>query len=363
MDRLPDLNSLGLLNHYLRHSDDFDFDLKRFLRGKPGIGEKAGYKARTTLIAYGYLVQIKFRHSYRGRFFTEVYRSAEPHTDAELAELVDRYTPGRQVVIPVEHDDAGRPVEQVVTITWAEMTSYRGVELVTDSGECIPEPEKPKRGTRAKAQVTPDRAFPGTGEPGTGRPGTGVPGPGESGSLKETKEEPQQEQEPSGRQATSPTYAAPPAAAPACLPEVAQPEPETDGAALLRRLPPRLATPQVIRQHHQRITELLAVWSADALYRRLVLECDGNTGPGRLVQAIRDIPAEPPRKKAAPSAAATTTAKAAVGTLSAEALAAKGVPAQFMPSRITGQPSKRSKAQFRPYSADEALGGATPASA
>ncbi|WP_280429778.1 helix-turn-helix domain-containing protein [Nocardia brasiliensis] len=93
---------------------------------------------------------------------------------------------------------------------------------------------------------------------------------------------------------------------PACLPDESNetPAPQeaepSPGAMLLARLPRRLATPQVIRQHGPRVDLLLTSgWPPDALYRRLATECDGNTGPGRLVTAIRDTPDAPPARATA----------------------------------------------------------------
>ena len=164
IDRLPDLNSVGLLAVYLRHHDSYAFDLKRFLREKSGVGEQAGYKARATLIDYGYIVQVKFRHSYRGRFFTDIYRSADPHTDDDYAELMRRYAPGARVTIPIGTDATGQVIEKVVTIRWAEITSWKGVELVSAVS--------PASAAMTFSQVAPDPGFPGPGQPGPGEPGT-----------------------------------------------------------------------------------------------------------------------------------------------------------------------------------------------
>jgi DNA-binding transcriptional ArsR family regulator len=66
--------------------------------------------------------------------------------------------------------------------------------------------------------------------------------------------------------------------------------PETPGAHLLRSL--RLGKPvtdQVIRQHHEAVTELLSSWPTEALAQHLEAECQGARNPmGRLVVAIRD---------------------------------------------------------------------------
>jgi hypothetical protein len=139
IENLPDLNSIGLLATILRHSDNWDFDMKTLVKSKKGLGEQAAYKARSTLIAHGYIVQVKFRHTYRGRFYTVLYRAAEPHDADDLAVLFDRYRPGRQVTIVIGVDDADEPIEQVERIQWAEVTSFRGVELVDpETGEPVP---------------------------------------------------------------------------------------------------------------------------------------------------------------------------------------------------------------------------------
>ncbi|WP_280462850.1 hypothetical protein [Nocardia carnea] len=102
-----------------------------------------------------------------------------------------------------------------------------------------------------------------------------------------------------GRKAEAASSSAPattttPPERPACLP-AAEPK-NTPGTELLASLPGHLATAQVIRQHARTVGQLLdSGWTAEALRRRLLAECDGNAGPGRLVTAIRDIPAQPPQ--------------------------------------------------------------------
>ncbi|WP_051133622.1 hypothetical protein [Nocardia paucivorans] len=152
-----------------------------------------------------------------------------------------------------------------------------------------------------------------------GKPGVGKPGVGKPGVINKTEIKTEIK---AGRQVTDLTSAAAPnaaEAAPACLPvdvsntdrnrgrrrgehDTAPAAPDSAGAALLARLPERLATPQVIRQHHRAVSALLAGgWSADALYRRLCAECDGQAGPGRLVRAIRDTPPAPPVRVVGPT--------------------------------------------------------------
>ena len=161
IDRLPDLESVGLLATILRHSDDFDFQMSVLIKSKPGLGKKRAYAARTTLIEHGYVVQVKFKHTYRGRFCTDIYRSAEPHTAEDLALLRERYALGREVALT---DDDGQ--ERLVTIIWAEITSAAGVETRASSEEA---------GGSPKSQVAPDSALaePRTGESGTPEPRTG----------------------------------------------------------------------------------------------------------------------------------------------------------------------------------------------
>lgn len=159
IDRLPDLNSLGLLVTYLRHHDNYHFDLKTFLRSKAGVGEKAGYKARRTLIEFGYLVQVKYRHSYRGRFHTEIWRSAEPFTVADLVKIADEYVVGSRKLLPLGDDDA----DLEVVVRWVEVTSFRGVEVF--GGRDLPaEP--------VGEQCSPVPGLAGTAPPGTAEPGT-----------------------------------------------------------------------------------------------------------------------------------------------------------------------------------------------
>ena len=193
IDRLPSLESVGLLATILRHDDAFEFDMALLIKRKPNLGEKRAYHARRELINHGYLVQLRFQHTYRGRFGTDIFRAAEPHTADDLEELRTRYTPGAQIVIT---DDTG--AERVETVTWAEMTSPVGVEqlgrteLTTSSGES-------SDASSVKPQVAPDRALPGSGTPRPGTPRPGTPSLGTSGSFKEDCPlEHEQEPPPSG---------------------------------------------------------------------------------------------------------------------------------------------------------------------
>lgn len=148
IDRLPSLESVGLLATILRHDDAFDFDMALLIKRKSNVGKKGAYKARRELIEHGYLVQIKFKHTHRGRFGTDIYRAAEPHTADDLDELRNRYTPGAQITI---NDNSSDRIE---TVVWAEMTSSAGTELLGASS--------------VKPQVAPDagRVESGQGESG-----------------------------------------------------------------------------------------------------------------------------------------------------------------------------------------------------
>jgi hypothetical protein len=311
IDRLPDLNSVGLLATYLRHHDNFEFDLKKYLRGKPGVGEAAGYKARTTLIRAGYLVQVKVQHSHRGWFHTDIWRTSEPFTEEDLAEIARRYVIGSCVELPIDTGKTREYVPTSVTVLWVEMTSFRGVE-VSDSDDAEPQTSPPTTpvdnsatGTQhtVKDQVTPDRGFSGPGRPDPGAPVPGFPVPGAPGSYKKKKENTKNKPSP-GRQATRARAGRVPACLPGAddFPSVRTGRPKTppgatppsSGEELLSRLPARLATPQVRRQHARRVDALLdAGWDPEDLRLRWMVECDGNVGPGRLVKALRDTPAAP----------------------------------------------------------------------
>lgn len=193
IDTLPDLESLGLLATILRHSDEFDFQMSVLIKSKPGLGADRAYKARRTLVEHGYVVQVKFKHTYRGRFCTDIYRSAEPHTAEDLALLRERYAPGQTVTLA---DDNGQ--EQVVTVTWAEVTSALGQEriLADEPVDNSAAGETSATTKPAKPQVAPDPGFPGSGRPGSGPPGSGPPDPGEPGSFKEDCSEESEKEDP-----------------------------------------------------------------------------------------------------------------------------------------------------------------------
>lgn len=145
MDDLPDLGSLGLLTHILRHDDDWDFRLEDLVEKKPGVTRRDASKARATLIQHGYWITVKYRHNYRGRFATDAWRSVYPHKDADIEELARRYMPGSITQIPQldglkrpKKDTHGRVLMREVTITWAEIESWRGKELVQLDGTLLP---------------------------------------------------------------------------------------------------------------------------------------------------------------------------------------------------------------------------------
>ena len=197
IDRLPDLESVGLLATILRHSDDFDFQMSVLIKSKPGLGEKRAYQARTTLIEHGYVVQVKFKHTYRGRFCTDVYRSAEPHTHDDLALLRERYQPGNNLAFA---DEDGR--ERLVTITWSEITSAAGRERIQGPApvDNSASNDQQSSGREAKPQVVPDPAMAGSGTAGPGVPGPATADPGEARSFKEDCSESEREHpDPDGR--------------------------------------------------------------------------------------------------------------------------------------------------------------------
>lgn len=140
-DLLPDLESLGLLVHYLRHNKLFHFTLASLVSRKSRLTKEKAAKARATLIRYRFLVCVSFRHSRGGKFHTHVYRFPEPATDEDLATIVDRYRPGRMTQIPMigsdnkpVRDGAGELVRQPVTIQWASVESHRGEERIDADG-------------------------------------------------------------------------------------------------------------------------------------------------------------------------------------------------------------------------------------
>lgn len=162
IDRLPSLEAVGLLATILRHDDAFEFDMALLIKRKPRLGKDKAYRARAELIEHGYLVQVRFQHSYRGQFWTDVYRAAEPHTSDDLQELRRRYTPGQRVVIT---DDQGR--DHVARVTWAEMRSASGMEVLpAEFGSSAPSSAP----SSAKPQVGPTSGYPEVGQPEVGNP-------------------------------------------------------------------------------------------------------------------------------------------------------------------------------------------------
>lgn len=144
LDRLPDLDSVGLLAHVLRPTDEWTFTLERLVNSKPGVTRRKASNARATLIRHGYIVVVKYRHNYRGQFATEVWRSVFPHTSEQIATIGSRYTPGATTQIPQldadkrpRVDNLNRVIVREVTITWARVESSLGAHLVGPAGELV----------------------------------------------------------------------------------------------------------------------------------------------------------------------------------------------------------------------------------
>lgn len=184
IDRLPSLESVGLLATILRHDDAFEFDMALLIKRKSNVGKTRAYNARRELIGHGYLVQVRFQHTHRGRFGTDIFRAAEPHTAEDLDELRRRYTPGARIVVT---DDDG--AEQVETVTWAEMTSSVGVEQLgaTELGEHF---GTELDASSVKPQVAPDSALPESGSPESGHPTSGEAEPFKEDCPVEHEQEP-----------------------------------------------------------------------------------------------------------------------------------------------------------------------------
>ncbi|MGV9836581.1 hypothetical protein ACWDUL_20665 [Nocardia niigatensis] len=301
IDDLPDLESVGLLASYLRHADNFDVTLQTLLRDKPGTGQRTGSKARNTLISKGYLVQVRFRHSYRGRYCTDVYRSADPHTDEDLKLLARRYAPGATIEITTR--DSGGPVTREVTIHWAEITSRRGAETLvaaTTSAAAPPHRTQPQPSTSPTGGGAENLLV----APSPAAPSLGRPEPDASQPYREKQEENQQE---GSLPDTTPQPGLPPGHdEPACLEDASdeqrQVRREVDPGVFLRAL--RVGdrgwqpTDQVVSQHAPTVAALLARWKPKDLANHLVSECagDGERSPvmGWLVKAIRGTPDSPP---------------------------------------------------------------------
>lgn len=181
LDLLPDLASPGLLAHVLRHRDDFEFTVPDLVLRKPGVTRREASKARGTLIRFRYLVYVRYRIDYRGQFCTDMWRSAYPHTEDEVEEIITRYRHGALTQIPLLDADNlpvldahDRPLMRTVTITWAQVEFWRGKEVLNPDGT-LPAP------TAAVAPVKPvdnsgsRRSRRGTGSGTSARSGkTGV---------------------------------------------------------------------------------------------------------------------------------------------------------------------------------------------
>lgn len=145
----------------------------------------------------------------------------------DLAELAARYCPGQQLMIPIRETKDGPVTERIVTITWAEVTSWRGTEVVD-----------PLTSTEStKPQVAPDPGFPGPGQPGPGNPGTYI-------EEEEEEHQPQHQQEHQEGLALPPVEQTPP---PPTSPAPALPQ-QREAAAPRREVEEEISTPKTEHQ-------------------------------------------------------------------------------------------------------------------
>lgn len=142
VDHLPSLEALGLLAHLLRHTDAWLPSIEELAATKAQVTRRTASKARKTLLAHGYYISVRYRHS--NRFATDIWRSASPHSEADLLEIARRYTPGSAIRTPevqggrVVRDANGEIRYRWVRIQWAQVESWRGREIVGEDGSLIP---------------------------------------------------------------------------------------------------------------------------------------------------------------------------------------------------------------------------------
>lgn len=159
-DTLPTLESLGLLVHLNRHTDDYLPSIDDLVTNRPGITRRTAQKARGVLLEHGYYISVRFRHDHRGRFATDIWRATVPHTADDLAEIARRYAPGTETEI-VETDQNKQPVRdrdgkvrmRTVRIRWAQVESWRGEQIVSGHGQLVDKSED-SRGAGSGHPVT-----------------------------------------------------------------------------------------------------------------------------------------------------------------------------------------------------------------
>lgn len=185
LDRLPDLHSVGLLAHLLRHQDDWLFDLERLVAQKPGLTKGAAAKAMQTLVCYGYVVKVKWQNA-GGKWNTTVYRSSRPHTIEDLQQLAEMYQPGKFVQVARWNPaDPSRPKKisvqlnkrDTALVMYWDNESARGDRLAPFRPGNQPVNKPPVDNlpvdNQANPQVTPTSQIPTVGEPTVGSPTVG----------------------------------------------------------------------------------------------------------------------------------------------------------------------------------------------
>ena len=294
VDHLPSLEALGLLAHLLRHTDAWLPSIEELAATKAQVTRRTASKARKTLLAHGYYISVRYRHS--NRFATDIWRSASPHSEADLLEIARRYTPGSAIRTPevqdgrVVRDANGEVRYRWVRIQWAQVESWRGREIVGEDGSLIPTSTSQSRPTGsgrsappAKTDVSPGRAdLPLSGGSGSGR------------SIRK-REEKKREHHHAGDDGSSSKNEA----------DTGAPEGMEEARGLLERVRQRCAPElRILPSYVTAVAEQLAAGYSAAAIERVLAEARAYRSPAagvvEQVRALPDLLASRPRSQPVP---------------------------------------------------------------
>lgn len=150
IDDLPDLPSIGYLAVLLRHEESWVPSIDDLVGKMEGQSRGGATKARKTVMQYGYYVSVRYQHSHRKQFATDIWRLNRPHTDEDLDVIASYYRTGSTTQIPVlgknkrpKLDSRKNVIYQQVTVLWARVDSWRGEEVVGGHADAGTEPDEP----------------------------------------------------------------------------------------------------------------------------------------------------------------------------------------------------------------------------
>jgi hypothetical protein len=311
VDHLPSLEALGLLAHLLRHTDAWLPSIEELAATKAQVTRRTASKARKTLLAHGYYISVRYRHN--NRFATDIWRSASPHSEADLLEIARRYTPGSAIRTPeiqdgrVVRDANGEIRYRWVRIQWAQIESWRGREIVGEDGSLIPTSTSQPRPTGSGRSARPAKtessrptgsgrsARPAKTDVSPGRPDLPLSGGSGDGRSKRKREEEKREHHHGGDDESSSRGGV----------DTGTPGGMEEARALLERVRQRCAPElRVLPSYVTAVGEQLAAGHSAAAIERVLTEARSYRSPAagvvEQVRALPDLLASQPQRRPVP---------------------------------------------------------------